>query len=265
MNIVVCIKQVPDPNRFADIIVDPLSGVINREGIPTVINPVDRNAIEAGLQIAERYPGKVSILTMGPPQAKQALEEALAMGGDEAILLSDRAFAGSDSLATARTLAAAITIFLPFDLILCGNETIDSGTSQVGPQLAELLDIPHISNARAINFIDGKTLQAERYLGSNIAQIRLNLPSLVTVNGHINQPRFITVAGIMGVTGKSIKTYGLADLKLAPEQAGLAGSPTRLACLSRSKWQRHGELLKGEPDQVALEAVARIQKALSSG
>jgi len=264
MNIVVCIKQVPDPNRFSDITLDPVTGVIKREDIPAVINPNDRNAIEAGLQIKEKFSGKVSILTMGPLQAREALEEALAMGGDDAIHLCDRAFAGADTLATARTLATAIRSFCPFDLILCGNETIDSGTSQVGPQLAEFLDISHVSNVGAINFIVEDVLQVERSLGSARIKVKVRLPALIAVNGQINQPRFPTVVGIMGVAGKALRNYGLTDLKLSPEQVGLTGSPTRLAGLFESGWKRRGEMLQGEPEQIAREAAVRIRKALTT-
>ena len=140
MDIIVCLKQVPHPDHFAEIVFDPVTKRLHREGIPLVINPVDRNAIAAGLQVKERFSGKLTVLTMCPPEAREALEEALAMGADEAVLLCDKAFAGADTFATAYTLAAAIRKFCPFNLILCGNETIDSGTSQVGPQLAEFLD-----------------------------------------------------------------------------------------------------------------------------
>jgi electron transfer flavoprotein beta subunit len=136
MDTVVCIKQVPHPDHFCQITLDPVTKAIRREGVPLIMNPVDRNAIEAALQLRDRFPGKVTVLTMGPPQSREALEEALAMGADEAILLCDRAFAGADAYATALTVAAAIKKFCPFSLVLCGSETVDSGTRMVGPMLA---------------------------------------------------------------------------------------------------------------------------------
>ena len=128
LSIVVCIKQVPDPEHFSKISLDPVTKTITREGIPVIINPWDKNALEEGLRIRERFSGKVAVLTMGPPQARRALEEALAMGVDEAFLLCDRAFAGADTFATAYSLACAVRTMGHFELVLCGNETVDSGT-----------------------------------------------------------------------------------------------------------------------------------------
>ena len=260
MDIIVCLKQVPHPDHFSEITLDPVTKRVHREGIPLIINPVDRNALGAGLQIKERFSGKVTVLTMCPPEAREALEEALAMGADVAVLLADRAFAGADTLATAYTLADAIRKFCPFSLILCGTETIDSGTAQVGPQLAEFLDIPHVTNVRAIDFSGEGLLLVERSLGNGYMKVEVSLPALITVNKEISEPRLPTVAGIIGVAEKGLKRYGLTDLGLSPEQVGLAGSPTQMAELFESQQQRRGEILRGEPEQMVREAMARLRE-----
>jgi len=260
MDIVVCLKQVPHPDYFSEIALDPVTKQVRRGGIPLIINPVDRNAIEVGLQLKERFPGKVTVLTMCPPEAREALEEALAMGTDEAILLTDKAFAGADTFATAYTLAAAIKKFCPCGLILCGNETIDSGTSQVGPQLAEFLDIPHVTNVRAIDFTGEQVLLVERAIENGQMKVELSLPALITVNKDINQPRLPTVAGIMEVAKKELKVYGLTELGLSPEEVGLSGSPTQISELFEFKQRRRGEILRGEPEQAAREGVARLRE-----
>ncbi len=260
MNIIVCLKPVPHPDHFAEIVIDPVTKRLHREGIPLVINPVDRNSVAAGLQVRDRFSGKLTVLTMCPPEAREALEEALAMGADEAVLLCDKAFAGADTLATAYTLAAAIRKFCPFHLILCGNETIDSGTAQVGPQLAEFLDIPHVTNVRAIDFSGEGQLRAERSLENGSMKVAVSLPALITVNKEINEPRLPTVAGIMGVAQKELKTYGLTDIGLRTEQVGLLGSPTQMAGIVEFKPERRGEVLRGEPEQLAKEALARLRE-----
>lgn len=260
MKIVVCLKRVPHPDYFPRLTLDPVTRRVRREGIPSIINPADRNALEFGLQIRERFSGKVTAVTMGPPEAREILEEALATGADEAILLSDAAFGGADTLATAYTLAAAIKNFCPPDIVLCGNETIDSGTAQVGPQLAELLGIPHVSNARTLDFTGEKRLQVERSLETGSMKLRVNLPALVAVARGSNQPRLPTIDGIMRMSQKPLKTYGLADLGVPREKVGLAGSPTRVAELFDIKHERRGEILRGKPEKTARIAVARLRE-----
>jgi len=259
VNILVCIKQVPHPDYISQIVLDPVTNRVRREGIPFVINPVDGNAIELGLQAKEKFLGKVIVFSMGPPTARGILEEALAMGADEAVLLCDRSFAGSDTFATARTLAAAIAKF-PFDLILCGNETIDSGTSHVGPQLAEFLDIPHTTNAKSIEFLDERLLLVERSLGHYDVKIEMALPALITVRKESCQPRLPDVIGIMTVAAKELKTYGLGELGLSPEEVGVMGSPTTTIHWSQSKQDRRREILQGEAKQVARQAVTRLRE-----
>jgi len=260
MDIVVCIKQVPDPNYFSQITLDPITKAIRREGVPVVVNPVDRNAIEAALQIHEKFSGKVTAITMGPPQAREALEEALAMGADEAILLCDRSFAGSDAFATAYTLAAAIKKYCAFDLILCGNETVDSGTKIVGPQLAEFLDIPYTSNVRTIHFRGEGVCIVERPLENGYMKVELKLPALATVNKAINEPRIPNVLGIMQVANKKFRAYGCNDVGLPADKLGLACSPTRVADLFEFRQKRRLDILRGKPEQMAKDVVARLRE-----
>jgi electron transfer flavoprotein beta subunit len=260
MDTVVCIKQVPHPDHFAQITLDPVTKAIRRDGVPLVMNPVDRNAVEAALQLRERFPGKVTVLTMGPPQSREALEEALAMGADEGILLCDRAFAGADAYATALTIAAAINKFCPSGLVLCGSETVDSGTRMVGPMLAEFLDVPYATNVRAMNVTSEEACLVEADLDGGEMKVELHLPALITVSRAINKPRIPDVMGIIGVADKPLLTYGAKDLGLPAEKLGLAGSPTRVASVWEFKKDRRSEVLQGSPKHVSSDAVARLRE-----
>jgi electron transfer flavoprotein beta subunit len=260
MDTVVCIKQVPHPDHFAQITLDPVTKAIRREGIPLVMNPVDRHAVEAALQWREKLPGKVTVLTMGPPQSREALEEALAMGADEGVMLCDRAFAGADAYATALTIAAAIKKFCPFSLVLCGCETADSGTRMVGPMLAEFLDIPYATNIRAMNVTGEGVCLTEADLDGGCMRVELRLPALITVNRAINEPRIPDVMGIIQVASKTVSTYGASDLGLPAEKLGLAGSPTRVANVWEFKKDRRSEVLQGNPKHVSGDAVARLRE-----
>ena len=160
MNIIVCIKQVPDT---AEVRINPETGTLIRDGVPSIVNPFDMHAIEAGLQLREKVGGKVTVLTMGPPQAESALRDAIAMGADDAVLLSDRAFAGSDTWATSHILSKAISK-LGADIITCGKQAIDGDTAQVGPEVAEFLNIPHISYVRRVDDITEKTVKVQRLM-----------------------------------------------------------------------------------------------------
>ncbi|MBI2854659.1 MAG: electron transfer flavoprotein subunit beta/FixA family protein [Chloroflexi bacterium] len=260
MDIVVCIKQVPDPEHFSKIVLDAKTKLVRREGIPVVVNQVDKHALEAALQIREKFSGRVTVISMGPPQAREAIEEAFAMGADGGVLLSDRAFAGADSLTTAYTLAQAIKKFSPFDLILLGNETADSGTRQVAPQLAEFLDVPHVTNVRTIGFNSGDTLIVERSMENGHMKIEVRLPAVLAVNRTINEPRIPSVIDIMQVATKEIKVCGLADLGLSSEDVGLVGSPTQMANLFESRRERRREILDGAAVTAARQAVERLRE-----
>ncbi|MBC7257785.1 MAG: electron transfer flavoprotein subunit beta/FixA family protein [Chloroflexi bacterium] len=228
MHAIVCIKQVPDTT---DVKVNPETGTLIREGVPSIVNPFDTYAIEEALRLREKFGGKVTVISMGPPQAKEALKEAIAMGADEAILLSDRAFAGSDTWATAYTLANAIRKIGDFDVILCGKQAIDGDTGQVGPGIARQLDIEQLTYVFKIQEIDfqAKRIKVERLLEEGREVVETRLPALLTVVKDINQPRYPTIMGIRRATRAEIPVWTAADLPDAkPDLLGLKGSPTQV-------------------------------------
>ncbi len=228
MNIIVCIKQVPDTTEVK---INPETGTLIREGVPSIINPFDTYAIEEGLCLKEQFGGKVTVISMGPPQAMEALKEAVAMGADEAILLSDRAFAGSDTWATAYTLSHAIKKLGEFDIILCGKQAIDGDTGQVGPGIARQLDISQLTYVFKIRKLDpeARTVVVERLLEEGREVVETFLPALLTVVKDINQPRYPTFMGIRRATRMQIPVWTVADLPGAdPDRCGLNGSPTQV-------------------------------------
>ena len=188
MNIVVCLKQVPDTNEVR---IDPKTGTLIREGVPSIINPDDKNALEEALVLKEQYNAKVTVLSMGPPQAEKALREALAMGADEAILLTDRAFAGADTLATSRALAATLKK-IPYDIVFAGRQAIDGDTAQVGPEIAEHLNLPQITYVEKVN-VEGNELKVRRALEDGYEILRVKMPVLLTAIKELNQPRYMDV------------------------------------------------------------------------
>jgi electron transfer flavoprotein beta subunit len=224
MNIVVCIKQVPDTNEVK---LDPKTGTLIRDGVPSIINPDDKAGLEAALVLKDRFDAKVTVLTMGPPQADKALREALAMGADEAILLTDRAFAGADTWATSMTLAAAIRK-IDYDLIIAGRQAIDGDTAQVGPQIAEKLELPQVSYVKELDR-DGDHLFITREFEDRMHKIKLKMPCLITTLAELNEPRYMSVAGIMDAyREKEVKTWTRADIVIDDAALGLKGSPTRV-------------------------------------
>ena len=224
MNIVVCIKQVPNTNEVK---LDPVTGTLIREGVPSIINPDDKAGLEAALRLKDAEGAHVTVLTMGPPQADAALREALAMGADEAILVTDRAFGGADTLATSTTIAAALKT-LDFDLIITGRQAIDGDTAQVGPQIAEHLGIPNVSYAEEIK-VEGNSLVVKRQYEDRYHTIKVQMPCLITALSELNQPRYMTPGGIFDAyREKEVKVITRADLTVDDTSIGLKGSPTRV-------------------------------------
>jgi len=224
MRIIVCIKQVPDT---AEVRINPETNTLIREGVPSIINPYDMHAIEAGLQIREKTGGSVTVVTMGPPQAETALREAISMGVDEAVLLTDRAFAGSDTWATAYTLAKAIE-YIGADIILCGKQAIDGDTAQVGPEIAEFLDIPHVAYIRKIDDVTDSKIVVQRLMDDGYDVIESSLPVLLTVVRELNVPRLPSLKGKIAARKAVIRKLGAADIKAAAESLGIKGSPTQV-------------------------------------
>ncbi len=259
-NIIVCVKQVPHPDHLSKISFDPTRGAVSREGVPAIINPSDKNALEEAIRIRERFSGRVVVLTMGPPQARKALEEALAMDADAAVHLCDRAFAGADTLATAQTLAYGIRKLEQFDLVLCGDTTIDSGTGQVAVQLAEFLNLPCLTNAEELNFENEQSLLAKRKWERGYIKVKIKLPAVIAVTNKSNQPRLPTIPGIMAATQKEIKNWNAASIGADTTRVGLSGSPTQVFKTSEFHAERHGEILQGTPEEVVTKAIDRLVK-----
>jgi electron transfer flavoprotein beta subunit len=264
LNILVCIKQVPDPEQFDRITLDPVTGSINRAGIPPVTNPVDRHAVEEALRIREAFGGTVTVMTMGPPQARKCLEDALAMGADRGVLLCDMTFAGADTLATAAVLAAGIRSAGDFDLVLCGNESVDGATGQVPAQLAEALGRPRVTCARKIEFADGGNIAlVEREIEGGFLRVEVRLPAVIAVVKRINRYRLPTIFGILEAGKKEIAEVGCAACECAgitAQAMGLAGSPTRVAGIFQSHIKRHVEMIGGDPKESARGLIKKLRE-----
>lgn len=224
MNILVCIKQVPDTTEVK---LDPKTGTLIRDGVPSIINPDDKAGLEEALNLKNKLDAKVTVLTMGPPQAKNALREALAMGADKAILLTDRAFAGADTLATSSTIAGAIKK-LDYDLIIAGRQAIDGDTAQVGPQIAKHLDIPSITYVEKLEIKDDSVI-VNRAFEDGYQVIKAKMPLLITTLKEMNSPRYMRVSGIYDCFKEdNIETWNLKDIDVCLDDIGLKGSPTKV-------------------------------------
>ncbi len=257
MNIVVCMKPVPDPRRWGKLKLDPRTMLLRRDEVPAVINPLDRNAIEQAVALRAAGPGTVTVISMAPREAEEQLAEALAMGCDRAYLLSDAAFAGADSLATARCLAAAIRRLGDVDLVCCGSYSLDGSTSQVGPQIAELLDIPDLTHVTALS-LQGGTLRARCATEGGETVYECELPALVTFDKEVNVPRTASMTGIMRAVSAGVTCWTAADLGLSPAEVGLGGSPTQMLNIFTPPAARKGEMLEGSPSQMAAALVAKL-------
>jgi electron transfer flavoprotein beta subunit len=256
MKIAVCIKQVPETGQAKW---DPVTNTMIREGVPAVINPFDLYAVEEALRIREAHGGTVAAMTMGPPQAAQALRDVIAMGVDEVYLLSDRAFAGSDTLATSRTLAAAVGRIGGIDLVICGKQATDGDTAQVGPEIAHHLGLPFIAYVRRIEEIDGAHLRAERMMEYGFDVVECPLPAVISVVKEINEPRLPSLKGKLRAKSAPVTQWTAVDLGLPGEVTGLAGSPTQVVRVFTPPPRDKGEILRGEPDEMAGALVSRLR------
>ncbi|MCD6317819.1 electron transfer flavoprotein subunit beta/FixA family protein [Candidatus Aerophobetes bacterium] len=259
MDIIVCIKQVPDTEEIQKVKINPQTNTIVRESIKSIINPFDENAIEEALRIKEKNSAFVTVISMGPPQAEEALRKALAMGADKAIILSDPSFAGSDTLATSYTLASAIKKIGNFDLILLGKQAIDGDTAQVGPGVAEWLQIPQITYVRKIQ-IDGRMVRAERSLEDSFELVEANLPALVTVTKEINEPRYPSLRGLLKAKATKIIHWTSQDLQVDLKKVGLDGSATQVIRIFTPEPPSHGEILTGSVSQKADKLIKKLKK-----
>ncbi|MDR1571606.1 MAG: electron transfer flavoprotein subunit beta/FixA family protein [Clostridiales Family XIII bacterium] len=226
--IIVCAKQVPDTNEIK---IDPVKKTLIREGVPSILNHDDANALEEALKLKDEHPDThVTVVTMGPPQAKDMLIECLAMGADEGVLLSDRALGGSDTWATSNAIAAAINRIGEYDLIFAGRQAIDGDTAQVGPQIAEKLGIPQVTYVAEFNIDDDrKRITVRRALEDGYELIEIDTPCMLTAIKELNKPRYMSIGGIFDATKKEVPTWGAKDLGVdVDREVGLEASPTNV-------------------------------------
>ncbi len=248
MKIVVCIKQVPNTNEIR---IDPIKGTLIRDGVDSIMNPDDKAGLETALELKDNNPDtRITVLTMGPQQATAVLREAVAMGADDAVLLTDRTFAGADTWATSLTLANAIKK-IGFDLIICGRQAIDGDTAQVGPQIAEHLSIPHVSYVSAVEH-KGDYLIVKREFEDFYQRIKVPTPCLITALSSMNKPRYMRVGRIFDAyRNLEIKTMGQVDINLDAEELGLKGSPTKVRKTETKQAKKSGVVLELDPKDSA--------------
>lgn len=256
MNIIVCIKQVPDTQKVS---VDSKTGVLLRDGIETKMNPFDLYAIETAMKIKEKVGGTITVITMGPPSAKVIIEEAFSLGADEGCLITDRKFAGADVLATSLTLSEGIKTLKDFDLILCGKQTTDGDTAQVGPAIAEYLNIPHVSWVLEMLDVNEQSITVKQDLGSHDALVSLDFPCLLTVEKDIFEPRLPSYLLKVDSIDKQVNILTLNDLGNKDEsQFGLSGSPTQVERIFEP--EHHDEVvdIRGNSEEVALQLYEQL-------
>jgi len=248
MNIIVCIKQVPNTTEVR---INPETNTLIREGVESVINPFDTYAIEEGLRLKEKFGGKVTVLSMGPPQAENALREAISLGCDEAVLIGDRRFAGSDTWATSYTISQAIKRIKDYNVIICGKQASDGDTAQVGPGIATFLDIPQVTYVKKIEELKDGKAKVERMTEEGYEIIEVELPVLLTVVKEINEPRLPSLKGKMKAKKSEIIKWDADAIDCNVDAIGLNGSPTRVIKIFRPSPRKSGEILKGEVHEIA--------------
>jgi electron transfer flavoprotein beta subunit len=259
MNIIVCIKQVPGTTEIK---IDPKTNTLVREGVKSIVNPFDTYALEEGVRLKERYGGKVTIITMGPPQVEEALRETISLGADEAILLSDRAFAGSDTWATSYVLSKAVAKIANYDIIICGRQTIDGDTGQVGPELSEMLKIPFVSYVSKVEEIKDKYIRVQRMIEEGHEVIETTLPAVITVVKEINVPRLPSLRGSMKAKTAKIPVWTAADIGAEPDKAGIPGSPTRVVKIFYPKRTHKSEIFQGTVEEQIEKLVERLENII---
>ncbi len=262
MNMLVCIKQVPDTTVIK---IDPVTNTLIRAGVPSIVNPFDAYALETAARIKDVTPGsKIVVLSMGPEQAKAALKECLAVGGDKAYLVSDRAFGGSDTLATGYILSEAIAkveeLEGKFDVIFCGKQAIDGDTAQVGPQLAENLDYPQVTYAVEAS-VDGDTVKVKKETEDGFEMIGAKMPCLITVTKPHFDPRYPSIKSKMAANRAVIPTLTAADFTIDLEQAGLKGSPTKVKKTFTPPQKSGGVKIKEESNEASAKKLFELLSA----
>ena len=255
MNIVVCVKQVPDTTVVK---IDPKTGTLIRDGVPSIINPEDKHALEAALQLKEAHGGKVTVVSMGLPMAKAALREALCMGADEAILLTDRVLGGADTLATSKSLAGVIKK-LEYDIVFAGRQAIDGDTAQVGPEIAEHLNIPQVTYVQDVK-VEGDSLIVNRALEDGHQIVEVKTPCLLTAIETLNEPRYMNVGNIFATSDNDIKVMSADDIDVDKSELGLKGSPTKVKKSMTKEVKGAGELVKEGPKEAAAYVLGKLKE-----
>ena len=258
MNIIVTIKQVPDA---ANVRINPETKTLQREGVEAMMNPLDAYALEEGVRLKEKFGGKVTVICMGPPMAEAVLREAVSLGADETILLSDRAVAGSDTLATSYALSQVVRKIGAYDVILCGKQAIDGDTAQVGPGIAVNLDLPQVTCIRKIREVNAGEMVVERMTEEGYDVVKVKLPAVLTVVKEINEPRIASLKGKMAAKRAEIKVWSAADVEADTERLGLNGSPTNVVEIFSPEARPGGVKIEGEPEAQAAELVAALKKS----
>jgi len=255
MKIVVCIKQVPGTTEVK---MNPATNTLIREGIPNVVNPFDLYAVEEALRLKERFGGSVVAVCMGPGSATEQLKETVELGVDEVYLISNRAFAGSDTLATSYTLSKAIEKIGDVDLVICGKQAIDGDTAQVGPEIAENLNWPHVTYVRKVNDVTPDAITVERMTDDGYERLEIKLPALLTVVKEINEPRLPSIKGKMRAKKIEVSVWGPDDLGVDPSRIGLNGSPTQVWKTFIPDHHVEAEMFEGDVSEQVKALVRRL-------
>lgn len=256
MNIVVCIKQVPDAK---DVRLDPETNTLAREGVESIMNPYDRHALEEAVALKEEHGGTVTVITMGPPQAEEVLRESIACGADQALLVSDRAFAGADTWATSYTLAKAIETLGDVDLTLCGKQAIDGDTAQVGPGIACRLGVPFVTCVQKTRQSSAESITVERMMDDGFDVVKVSFPALLTVVKDINEPRVASLKGKMKAKKAKIPTLSAVDIQAEPQNLGLTGSPTQVVRVFSPEARGDRTLFNGTVEEQVDQLVQQLK------
>jgi electron transfer flavoprotein alpha/beta subunit len=257
MNIIVLVKQVPDTSEVK---INRETNTLIRDGVPSIINPYDRYAIEEALRLREKHGGKVTAVTMGPPQAAEALKEAVSLGVDDVVLLSDRAFAGADTWATSYALSQGIRKIGEYDLVIAGKQAIDGDTAQVGPETADMLGIPFVAYIRKIEQVEGKKMVAERLMDEGYDVVETSLPALITVVKEINEPRVPSLKGKMKAKNLKVTAWTAKDIGADENKIGLKGSPTQVVRIFPPAPRGQREILSGSIEEQAAMVAKKLKE-----
>lgn len=255
MNIVVCIKQVPDTTEIK---INPVTGTLIRDGVPSIMNPDDKGGLELALNLKDKCGAHVTVITMGPPQADLILREALAMGADRAILLTDRKFAGADTLATSHALAGAIKT-LKFDLVIAGRQAIDGDTAQVGPQMAEHMGLPQVSYVAGLEAKGNKYI-VKKETEEGYQMLEVEAPALVTVLASAYKARYMNVAGIVDAYQKEVEIWSADTIDVREEQLGLKGSPTKVQKAFTKGMKQAGEVFEVDAEEAVGIIISKLKE-----